>query len=78
MPGRSFQIANVASAIVWIPLLFAPAYLAGANLSPDMLDGWRGIGIGTALLIVPILIATLAVRLFLRRRRGTARAKTSN
>lgn len=32
MPQRSFQVANVASAALWVPALFAPGYLSAKHL----------------------------------------------
>lgn len=68
MPHRNFQLANIISALVWIPALLAPGYIAGSSLSLEHISIWQMIGVGTALLIVPSLLAGLVVRLFLRRK----------
>ncbi len=34
MQKRRFQVANIISAIIWVPLLFAPGYLATTSLGP--------------------------------------------
>lgn len=70
MDQRVFQMANIFSAILWIPVMLAPGYLAGASLPLEMMSGWRMLAIGAALLIVPFLIATVIARLVLSPRRG--------
>lgn len=37
MPNTRFQLANLGSALVWVPVMLAPGYLAG-----------KGVGLGTA------------------------------
>lgn len=39
MPRRPFQIANVTSAVVWVPALFAPGYLAAKSMGAIELGG---------------------------------------
>lgn len=73
MPHRSFQMANIGSALLWVPALLAPGYVAGASLPLEMLDGWQLLGIGAALLVVPFLLAGLVARLVLRRHGGKGR-----
>lgn len=36
MKKRPFQIANILSAIVWVPLMFAPGYLAANSIGPNV------------------------------------------
>jgi membrane protein DedA with SNARE-associated domain len=38
MPHRRFQIANVGSALVWVPVMLAPGYLAAKGVK------WLGFG----------------------------------
>ncbi|BAV63728.1 DedA family protein [Sphingobium cloacae] len=68
MPGRSFQMANISSAVIWVPALLAPGYLAGASLPAEMLDGRLILGMVGILLFVPFLFAAIVGRLMLRRR----------
>lgn len=74
MNNRSFQIANVLSAVIWVPALLAPGYLAGASLPLEMLGGWHALGIGAALFIVPFLLAGIAARLIVKQRPRKTRA----
>jgi len=73
MDQRSFQMANILSAILWIPAMLAPGYLAGASLPLEMLSGWRMLAVGAALFVVPFLIAAVAARLILSPRQGSGR-----
>jgi len=73
MDQRSFQTANILSAALWIPVMLAPGYLAGASLPHEMLSGWRMLAIGALLFVVPFLIAAIATRLVLSPRRGRSR-----
>jgi len=68
MPSRTFQLANVTSAIIWVPALLAPGYLAGVSLPLEMLDGWQALGIAAVLFVVPFLFAGLVARFVLKRR----------
>jgi len=36
MPRKPFQIANIASAVLWVPLMFLPGILAARTLGPDI------------------------------------------
>lgn len=67
MPNRSFQIANVTSAIIWVPVLLAPGYIAGASLSFDALQGWQVIGLGMGLLVGPFLFGGIITRFVMKR-----------
>lgn len=77
MPRRPFQIANVASACLWVPLMFAPGYLAagplGAALAID--ENTLVLG-GLAMAAVAMSVALLASRLPGRRRRAKAGQST--
>lgn len=73
MPSRSFQMANILSAIVWVPVMLAPGYLAGASLSLEMLGGWRGLALCAGLVLAPFLFAGIGARLMLRRRSARPR-----
>lgn len=80
MSQRRFQLANVGSALVWVPLMFAPGYLAAKGIAD--LGGFDG---ETLLLVVALALAAsiLATGLIVRlaagdgrreRRRGGERA----
>jgi len=73
MPHRSFQMANVASAVLWVPALLAPGYLAGASLPVERLDDWQLLAIVAGLLIVPFLLAGAVARIVMRRPRARDR-----
>lgn len=69
MDHRLFQLANVGSAILWVPLLFAPGYFAvrtwGAD---DMIDVRWLMGRGLALAVLPLVGGWLTSRIASRRR----------
>lgn len=67
MPNRSFQLANVTSAVIWVPALLAPGYLAGSSLSFEALKGWQVIGLGVGLLVGPFLFAGIIARFVMKR-----------
>lgn len=80
MPARSFQMANVFSAVIWIPALLAPGYLAGASLPLEMLDGWQALGIAAVLFVVPFLFSGIVARFVMKRRpsnSGRSEARSS-
>ncbi len=67
MPQGRFQIANVASAIVWLPLLMAPGALAGSVFKDVPHFGERTfIYVFVAFLVFPLAVGGLA---WLRKRR---------
>ena len=68
MPQRSFQLANVASAAIWVPAMLAPGYLAGAHLPMQSLEGWQAMALGAGLLILPFVFAATIARIALKRR----------
>lgn len=67
MPNRSFQIANVTSALLWVPALLAPGYFAGSRLSFEALKGWQVIGLGVGVLVGPFLFAAIIARFVMKR-----------
>jgi membrane protein DedA with SNARE-associated domain len=69
MPQGRFQIANIASAMVWLPLLMVPGAIAG-NVFKDMAHfGERAfVYVFVAFLIFPFAVGFVA---WLRRRRRT-------
>ncbi|MCM8730078.1 DedA family protein [Hephaestia sp. GCM10023244] len=42
MPQRPFQLANVVSALVWVPVMLAPGYFTARKIDGlDQLSGWQ-------------------------------------
>ena len=67
MSHRRFQVANVLSAIVWVPALLAPGYLAAKGMAVIDVHSWTGI---FAIIVVVSVIGTIVgVRVL----RGAAR-----
>lgn len=67
MPQGRFQVANVASAIVWLPLLMAPGAVAGNAFKEVQHFGERAfVYVFVAFLIFPLLVGFVA---WLRKRR---------
>jgi membrane protein DedA with SNARE-associated domain len=76
MARRPFQIANIASAIIWVPMMFAPDILAARLMGPQ----WRIsevhlMGFGIAVLVLTGLAMAVTSRVMgskqRRRRRAT-------
>ena len=75
MKQRSFQIANILSALLWVPALLTPGYLAARSIGP--IEEFREAHlIGLALIIGLVTIAggALGARLF----GGTTRRRARN
>ena len=70
MNHRSFQCANVLSAILWVPAMLAPGYLAGANLPMEAITKTQALGIGLGLILVPFLLASAIAHFAMSRRSG--------
>lgn len=74
MTRLRFQVANVASALVWVPVMLAPGYLAGgglAGLSREMLHLLAAVAallIGIVLTLEPLLKDRLQDLVFSARR----------
>ncbi|WP_443478240.1 DedA family protein [Novosphingobium aerophilum] len=77
MPGRPFQIANIASATLWVPLMFAPGYLAAGTFGSQWSIDEGHLMLGALLLAgCPLTATFLGSRLQGRaRKRGRARAR---
>lgn len=74
MDGRAFQIANITSAVVWVPALLAPGYWAGSLGSLGLISMEMLMGLGVALIVLPLVVGWLVSRIMLgRRRAGRAR-----
>ncbi|MBL7599090.1 DedA family protein, partial [Escherichia coli] len=79
MPARSFQLANVFSATLWVPALFAPGYLSAKHLvaKGQADDGslmLLGLGIGIVFAIASWFYSKAIAA---RRRARRARGRTS-
>lgn len=78
MAGKPFQIANFASAILWVPVMFLPGILAANTIGPSFrLTEWHLVLFGGGI-IVFTLIATIVTSRILgndRARRRRRRAK---
>ena len=56
MPHWRFQMANLASAIVWIPAMLLPGYLAGRSV-----EAMQGSGMNISLIISAVISLALAL-----------------
>ncbi|MFN3727732.1 MAG: DedA family protein [Allosphingosinicella sp.] len=84
MDKGAFQAANILSAMLWVPAILAPGYLATRNAgSIEELGGVHLIGFGTAIVLLTFAAGIAGVRLLggspkqrqLRRARVAARAR---
>ncbi|NYT86680.1 DedA family protein [Pollutimonas harenae] len=67
MPHLRFQLANIASAIIWVPVMLLPGYLAGRSV-----DAMHGNGMNLSLIFSTVLSVILALwiaRAMVRKRR---------
>lgn len=72
MPRKPFQIANIASAVLWVPLMFLPGILAARTM------GGSGIRITETHIVLfggAILLFTLAATFIMSRVLGSDRAR---
>ena len=77
MPQRLFQIANVASAVLWVPALFAPGYFAVRALGPvEMISEAHIFGLGVAITIITLLGSAVVAKLMGGGRRQRGRRRT--
>lgn len=76
MRGRPFQLANIASAAIWVPLMFMPGVVAVRILGPDAQISERDVLLfGTGIAVFTLVATVVMSRLFggkrrTRRRRG--------
>lgn len=79
MDRRRFQIANVTSALLWVPVMFAPGYFAARTLgSIDRVTEAHLLGIGACVAVLTIVATAIGAKLMgggRRRRRGHGRRK---
>lgn len=72
MNQRRFQIANIASAILWVPALFAPGFLAARSLGAVKITEWHVFGLLLLIVLMTLGGGMIAARLLgkgARRRR---------
>ncbi len=69
MDRRSFQIANVGSALIWVPAMFAPGYLAARNLEAleAMLES-HAMGLAAAGALLGLGVVLFGYRLYRKKR----------
>lgn len=72
MPHLSFQGANILSALLWIPALLTPGYLAGARAAEIGLNAEHLILVAVALCVLPLLLGGLALKAFSKPRQRRA------
>ena len=77
MDQRRFQLANVTSAMLWVPAMFAPGYLAVKQLGPvEHITEAHMIGAGLAVVLLMVVATYIAGKIVGRvdRRRDRRRA----
>lgn len=77
MDRRRFRIANVTSAFLWVPVMFAPGYFAVKSLgSVERVTEAHLLGIGAAVVVLTIGAAAIGARILggADRKRGRRRA----
>ncbi len=77
MDRRRFQIANISSAILWVPVMFAPGYLAVKSLGPvEQVTEAHLLGVGALVVVLMIGGAAIGARILgsANRKRGKRRA----
>jgi membrane protein DedA with SNARE-associated domain len=60
MAHRKFQVANVGSAVIWVPIMLAPGYLGAKGVEIAGAEGGHGLGIIAAVVIAAAGAAWLA------------------
>jgi len=76
MDRRRFQIANISSAALWVPVMFAPGYLAVKSLGPiEHVTEAHLLGLGALVMVVTIGGAAIGARILgsANRKRGKRR-----
>uniref|UniRef100_UPI00352A3933 DedA family protein n=1 Tax=Tardiphaga sp. TaxID=1926292 RepID=UPI00352A3933 len=71
MPVGAFQLANIVSAAMWVPLLFAPGYLSAKHLIPkDQVNEGNLMIVGLAIGLLSALASWIASKALTARRRA--------
>lgn len=64
MDRRRFQLANVSSALLWVPVMFAPGFFAVRSMgSIDQITEAHLLGIGVSVAILTLAATLIGVRL---------------
>lgn len=67
MNQRRFQLANICSALLWVPVIFAPGYVAVKSFgSIDHVSERHLLGIGAAIVLITVVAALISTRLLAR------------
>lgn len=77
MDRRRFQIANISSAILWVPVMFAPGFLAVKSLGPvEHVTEAHLLGLGALVAVLTVGGAAIGARVLgsANRKRGKRRA----
>lgn len=75
MPHWRFQLANIASGVIWVPVMLLPGYLAGRSV-----DAMHGSGMNVSLVLSAVLSVGLALWIaysMMRKRRSPPSDKQS-
>ena len=63
MAPRRFQLANIASALLWVPALLAPGYLAGSRLGPvDRISEMHLLSLAVASLLLTVAATAIGAK----------------
>ena len=62
MKQTRFQLANVASAVVWVPVMLAPGYLAAEGVGFSLAGGGHALGYGLLAVLAGAAAAVVACR----------------
>lgn len=74
MNQRRFQLANICSALLWVPVIFAPGYIAVKSFgSIDHVSEVHLVGIGAIVVLITVVATLISTRLL---GRGDRRLKS--
>lgn len=63
MPQIRFQLANVGSALIWVPVMLAPGYLAGIGLNTPSSGTWFWASLAVVALVVIAVMGKKLLRM---------------
>lgn len=71
MSKRPFQTANIASAVLWVPLMFLPGIIAARTAGPNLeISEWHIVAFGVGVLVFTAVATAVTARVMGRSRRG--------
>lgn len=76
MRARTFQIANVGSALIWVPALLAPGYFAANSVGAARVTEAHLAAMAVAVILVTVLGTFVSVKLLGRSKRSGSRQLT--